>query len=170
MAQNLHTHTHSIPGKLSAERSMREVVFNCGSARARVHRYNSGVCHVHYSGVMSPTCFIHLRENVIDATQDATLLKLQMSKMLMVTDIPPSLTKDVYRANAVPGAVIVRADQYEVWRAYASRLADIGITRVVFLDSQLAQAQRWMALLAGSQDSAETLISGGTSEHAGLHH
>ena len=42
------------------------------------------------------------------------------------------------------GCFIVRRDQFALWSGYAEKLAQQGIKRVVFLDSQLNQALRWV--------------------------
>lgn len=40
--------------------------------------------------------------------------------------------------------LLVRPDQYDFYFDYALRMADRGVKRVVFLDSQLHLAQQWI--------------------------
>lgn len=44
-----------------------------------------------------------------------------------------------------PGCVIVRKDQLHVFREYSAMLAEHGIRRLVFEQSQVALAQQWIA-------------------------
>lgn len=48
----------------------------------------------------------------------------------------------------ITAAIIVRPDQYDLFSAYSTELAAIGIERAVFLESQLAMALEWSALKA----------------------
>lgn len=126
--------------------------FSSESARAVVWEDLDRAWNAEYSGVLTQDCFADLRAAVVHETRDAKVMMMDMSRALMTCCEAPPIADDTYLANVAPAAVLVRPDQYEVWRAYAGQAANQGVIRVVFLTSQLAQAQRWVARLAASQD------------------
>ena len=127
----------------------RRLVFQCKSARAAVHEVRPFVWRAEYTGPMCRECFDDLRAKVVQATQEARVLLIRMDRALSVSALVPEVPPTTYRINRAPAAVIVRPDQFDVWQAYADRMADIGIMRAVFLESQLAQAHRLVDCLAG---------------------
>ena len=127
----------------------RKLVFQCKSARAAVHEVRPFVWSADYTGPMCHECFDELRAKVLQATQEARVLLIRMDRALSVSALVPDVPPTTYRINRAPAAVIVRPDQFDVWQDYAKRLADIGIMRAVFFDSQLVQARRLVACLAG---------------------
>jgi hypothetical protein len=125
--------------------------FSCESARAVVWQELDRAWNAEYSGVLTRDCFADLRSAVVNATRDARVMTMDMSRALMTCYEAPSIPRNTYLANVAPAAVVVRPDQYDVWRDYAGQAANQGIIRVVFLVSQLPQAQRWVACLAAGR-------------------
>lgn len=66
-----------------------------------------------------------------------------MDRSLVLLSLPPDIAPGVYTSRAAPGAVIVRADQYELWAEYARRLSNVGVLRAVFLESHATLAYEW---------------------------
>lgn len=120
-------------------------VFHHHSARARCHPPDvAGVARVDYLGPLTSGGFSALASHVLSITRGASALDIRMDDCLMVMASAP-LPPSGYIDNATPGCVIVRDDQYVIWRDYAAALAAVGIRRVVFLVAQRAQAAHWLA-------------------------
>ena len=134
-----------------AKHFISKLVFCCESAKASVCRESQFVYSVEYSGVLSRSCFAELRAKVIDATQEARVLTLHVEKALMAENAAPAIPLDTYRLNMAPAAVIVRPDQFDVFTDYAEKMADLGITRVVFLYSQQMESRLFVDCLSGAQ-------------------
>ena len=92
-----------------------------------------------------------LRKQAIVATQGAKLLRIHMFKSLAVSNTMPATNRDTYSLNPAPAVIVVRADQYPVWLAYAKAMDRLGIMRMIFLQSQQAQAQRFLDCWMGAQ-------------------
>lgn len=129
-------------------RNQHGKLFSCQSARARVWRNSEHGWSAAYSGVLTQLCFSYLRARVISEMQGAKVMTLDVSHALLATLGVPPIPSGTYNINHTPGAVVVREDQYGVWREYARQMAELGIIRVVFLKSQWPQAQRWVQRLA----------------------
>jgi hypothetical protein len=125
--------------------------FSCESARAVVWQDLDRAWSAEYSGVLTRDCFVDLRSAVVLETREARVMLADMSRVLMTSIEAPPIPDNTYLANVAPAAVLVRPDQYDVWRDYAGQAANQGIIRVVFLVSQLPQAQRWVACLAAGR-------------------
>lgn len=98
---------------------------------------------VEFSGPVCEAAFGSLAPRVLEETRGARTLAIRMDSCLMLTDRPPAVA-DGYQGNTAPGCVIVRADQFDIWSDYAAMLAQVGIRRIVFLDSQLHLARLWV--------------------------
>lgn len=124
-------------------------IYHCGAGRVTIRRLPTGVAMAAYSGVIGVKCFDNLRQTVIEATRGASVIILDMTAMLSTTVLVPPIPADLYQANAVPGVVICREDQISVWQNYAGAVAELGIMRIVVLDSERALAQSVANSLAG---------------------
>jgi len=118
-------------------------LFSCESAQAVVWRDDEHTWNAEYSGVLSQDCFADLRASVVYETRGAKVTTMHMGRALMAFNVAPPIYDDTYAGSRAPGAMVVRPDQYDVWRDYAGQMANRGIIRVVFLTSQLPQARRW---------------------------
>lgn len=117
-------------------------VFSRNGGRVKVHEMAGGVISVKYSGVIGECNFGILRKSVLESTQSAGVLLIDMSCILQTTLVAPPIPVGVYQAAQAPGVVICRDDQLKTWREYAKEAAEFGITRVVFSDHRRAQALR----------------------------
>lgn len=100
------------------------------------------IAEVDYSGPISSNAFKVLRDLVTEAAPLASCFVIRMDKSLTMMGTPPAALTGV--KGAAPGAVIVREDQYELWRAYAAAMSHVGVIRIVFLESQLALCREWV--------------------------
>jgi hypothetical protein len=107
------------------------------------------VGHIEYSGVICRRCLTELRLQAIEATKDDRVLVLDYSKVLfaMAEFIPCTLSDGTTQA---PAALIVQPEQYAFAWAYAEKMEELGIMRVIFLPSQMKQVWRWVDRMAGA--------------------
>jgi hypothetical protein len=118
--------------------------YRYGAARASNTRIGkSGLVESIYTGPISAQAFEVLRLGVLRETQGSPCAVIRMDGSLMLLSLPPVIGPGVYTGRSAPGAVIVRADQYELWAEYSRRLASVGVMRAVFLDSHAALAYEW---------------------------
>jgi hypothetical protein len=99
------------------------------SARVSI-AHKGAVAVADYSGPLCRSAFAVLRPRVVLATTGAKCLVLRMDKCLCLLGEVPEVKG--YTAKSLPGAVLVRPDQYQIWADYALAMANIGIKRVVF--------------------------------------
>ena len=95
-----------------------------------------------YSGPLCDQAFEALRPRVVQAATGAACLVIRVDNSLCLMGAAP-LVKD-YKPGAIPGAVIVRLDQYALWTDYAKAMAQVGIIRAVFPVSELAMCREWV--------------------------
>ena len=117
------------------------ITFAYHSARVACKR-KGRLALAYYSGPMCIQAFEELRPRVVQASTGAACLVLRMNKSLSLMGSAPFVQG--YRPGAVPGAVIVRPDQYAMWSSYAQAMAQAGIRRAVFLDSELELCRQWV--------------------------
>lgn len=121
------------------------LTFSHHSALVRCRRINSGRVFVaSWSGPLYFSAMESLRDQVADAALGAQCLILRIDRALDLMGDSPSTRIQSYRPGVAPGAIIVRADQYQPWADYADNMATKGIIRMVFLNSQLVQCQGWV--------------------------
>ena len=110
---------------------------------------SGGVFLSAYSGPICASTFDNLRARVIESSAGADCMVMRMDKSITLMSCRPKLSGGTYPAGAAPGAVIVRDDQYALWSNYADAMADMGVRRVVFRDSQLAMCREWVDAILG---------------------
>lgn len=126
----------------------------CQHSDMRTTRYNSarvsagvvsrsGLVEAAYSGALTKDAFSALRREVLYDTGPAPCVVLRMDKSLTLMTALPDIPAGTYTPTAPSGAVIVRADQYEMWTAYNRKLSRLGVMRAVFLDSHASLAYGW---------------------------
>ena len=114
------------------------VTFTHGAGRAKVR---DGYA-VTYDGVIGAASFAYLRAMVIASTYGAPALLFDVSRMVDSSILVPSLPHGPQMYTMAPGAIVCREDQIEIWKAYAKRLAELGIMRVVFSSARFPVAVR----------------------------
>lgn len=117
---------------------MQKVTKNAGFVRYRTNE--SGVTIAEYGGAMCGRTLVHLRDSVAADVPDtrAYVVRLERTCLLMGVDPFIPAPGDV---SAMPGGVVVcRPDQLDAMRIYAMHMANRGVVRVVFLESELQQA------------------------------
>lgn len=152
LARFMHTHTHTHFFPLAKQ---HKTTFHYHSARVKVSNLARHLWRLDYSGVMGHEAFIQLRAQAVEATQEAHALQIHVERALITTDLMPQPGRDIYRHNMAPAAVVVRPDQFELWLAYARAMERIGITRMIFLETQQHLAQRFLDCLVGAQNLVE---------------
>ena len=117
------------------------MTFRYHSARVACQR-KGNLALASYSGPLCNQAFEVLRPHVVRATSGSTCLVIRVDNSLCLMGTAP-LVKD-YQPGAMPGAVIVRLDQYALWTDYAKAMAQVGIIRAVFPVSELAMCREWV--------------------------
>ncbi|MCB2030717.1 MAG: hypothetical protein R3E92_00570 [Burkholderiaceae bacterium] len=103
-----------------------------------------GVMEVSVWGPLLQDAFNHFRPEVLEATKDAPAVVVRLDTALDVMIEPPQVSEQIYRlVDPPPQAVVTHEKQYELWAVHARNLAHIGISRAVFISSQLELAYRW---------------------------
>lgn len=97
-----------------------------------------------YRGPLNASAFEELRPRVVRSSGGAQCLVLRMDKALSLMASAPAVGG--YAIGSLPGAVIVRPDQYAIWIDYAVAMSAVGITRVVFPTSELLLCREWVDL------------------------
>ena len=97
-----------------------------------------------YRGPLCVAAFGSLEPQVMSVTCDAPVVVIRLDGSVHVMEQMPEAEKGHQGHYAPEGCIIVRRDQFALWSGYAEKLAQQGIRRVVFLDSQLNQALRWL--------------------------
>ena len=109
-------------------------------------RQNEDILEVAYSGPLCLHAFQDLGSSVVEKLGPAKSAIIRMDRSLfLLPEVPKPLN---YSKCAIPAAVVVRPDQFEIWTRYARSVAPLGVFRMVFLDSQLAQAQQFAESLS----------------------
>lgn len=121
---------------------MRKFKFN--STQATLETIGgSGVVEAVYSGPFTRVAFVSLRDEVLQSSGHARSVVLRMDRTLdLMPEMPPTC-KVAYSVNNIPGAVIVRRDQFYLWSAYAKKLAEMGVMRSVWLEEHAQMAYQW---------------------------
>ena len=97
-----------------------------------------------FHGSLCLAAFEAIVPRVLGEACAATVLVVRMDGSLTAMRRTPKVQESAYGGVSPEGCIIVRRDQSALWSAYADNLAQYGIRRVVFLDSQLAAALRWV--------------------------
>ena len=153
-----HTHTHTQFFPLAKQ---HKTTFCHHSARVKVTHLAPHLWRLDYTGVMGHEAFSTLRAQAVQATQEAHALQIHVERALITTDMMPRPGRDIYRNNMAPAAVVVRPDQFKLWLDYAHQMERIGITRMIFLETQKHLAQRFLDCLVGAQNLVEQQLLGG---------
>ena len=125
------------------------MVFHCESAQCHIRWPHPKVGRIQYSGVMCRRCLFELRRHAIEATKDCRVLVLDYSKVLFAMSEFAQATK-LDGVTDAPAALIVREEHYAFAWAYAEKMEEQGIMRVVFVPSQMQQVWRWVDRLTGA--------------------
>lgn len=119
------------------------VVLKSHSSIARCVRHGA-LSTITYSGPIGRSGFLALGERVIRSTSGSSCLLVRMDVALLTMLDMPTIELGVFDGDVPPGAIIARADQYDLLADYAERMALAGVRRVVFLDSQMALCRMWV--------------------------
>ena len=123
--------------------------FSYGSGRACVGCIaNCGLFEAAYTGEMTAQTFNVLRSSALDAGRAATAFVVRLDGVQFSADDEPAVDVASYGEDVVPGAMIVRADQYATVSVYAVRAARYGVMRSVWLESHKEKAYEWAIRLA----------------------
>lgn len=146
----MHTHTHTHTHLITDQHVVREHRYQYKAASVTACEVKPWVWRVEYAGLMTQTWLNVLRAQEVEATKDARVLLIRMDKVYMIMDSAPTMHCGHKRINNAPGVMVVREDQYAKWAIYASKMAQAGIMRAIFLPSQAEQAQRMVDRLSGA--------------------
>lgn len=117
---------------------MQKVTKNAAYVKHRTDE--SGVTVAVYGGAMCGETLVDLRSAVAMQAQNtrAYVVRLERSCLMMGVDPFIPVSGDF---SALPGgAVVCRQDQLETMRVYARYMAEHGVIRVVFLESEIQAA------------------------------
>ena len=145
-----HTHTHTHTHLIVDQHVVREHRYQCKAASVTASEIEPWVWRIEYSGLMTQTWLNVLRAQEVEATKDARVLLIKMDKVYMITSFAPQMHCGHERINNAPGVMVVREDQYDKWAIYATKMAQAGIMRALFLPWQAEQAQRMVDRLSGA--------------------
>lgn len=115
------------------------------AARAHFHMVNN-VMEVSYSGPLTPGALLNIRMGLLANMADSTCMMLHYEKSLLLMDRMPVHRHTDYKYQSA--AIIIRPDQRALFNVYSEELAEIGVLRMLFLESQQALALEWLALQA----------------------
>lgn len=142
-----HTHTHNpfldhLDLKAEFERL---VVYRCQSARARCRR-EKGVLKIDYSGPINQSTWVSLDAATAVSRATAPVALERMDAALTLPQSGNITVCDSWQQGTPPSAIIVRQDQYDNSMVFCALLADRGILRLTFLQSQEDHAMRFARL------------------------
>ncbi len=102
-----------------------------------------GVLLAKYEGLITGPQLVQLRTAVIADTPETRAFVVRFDSAALLMGVDP-LLPEAGNYDAIPdGAVVCRHDQLDVVRAYARYMAERGVIRAVFLDSEISQAMRF---------------------------
>lgn len=117
--------------------------FRYHSAQAKCRRKGSLVV-AKWSGPLCAVALDKLRARVVFAAQGAGCMVLRMDSALMMMAQVPGPDASYLTHKSIPGALIVRPDQYDLWADYSRAMALIGVRRCVFLASERDLCRQWV--------------------------
>lgn len=117
--------------------------FEFEAAKAVYRPLDNGVGHVVYTGEHTQAALDYLRAKVLHAAQDSAVLLVRMEKALLYMERMAPVLREAYMPGIKVGAIVVRADQYKIAEQHVLQLAGEGVSRVLFLETQLALAYSW---------------------------
>lgn len=97
---------------------------------------------VGFYGVVNETALLALWRQMLHLVGAASAVLVRLDSCVFCVDDLPDVGADARRVPVV--AVVTRNEYREMFAAYGSRMARAGLTRAVFLDSQLELARRWV--------------------------
>lgn len=115
-----------------------------GARTICTHIARTGIVEADYQGAMTQLAFATLRTESLRKMPHAAGFVVRLDRALIAMGRAPTVCADSYPADAAPGALIVRPDQYELWVAYAAQAAQHGVMRSVWLDSMVPLALQWV--------------------------
>lgn len=116
------------------------VRYDLRQARVRIQNFKGGISAAVYSGMVDAESFEVLSLAAVKMAQSKHVLVIDTSKVFTTVDLSQEFTPAPNGLARLPGVVICREDQLVPWQRYAAKLAQYGVIRVVFLDSERAQA------------------------------
>lgn len=122
-------------------------IFTEHSARVKLTHQGPKLWRLDYTGVISAKTFASLRAKSMAVTRGALLLRIHVERALITTPPAPIACAIEYKNNPSPATVRVRPDQYQAWSDLAAAMEGIGVTRLVFLESQVDIERRFVACL-----------------------
>lgn len=111
-----------------------------GTAR-RVLESRAGLVRLNYFGYVDAAAMAVLRAQLIGVVGAANQCVIHTETALIAMDEMPAV--EPVLQPVADAAIIVTPENRELFVEYAQRLAEVGITRAVFLQSQMEQAYRW---------------------------
>lgn len=99
------------------------------------------------SGPLGVDSFQALRLRIAEAGNGSACMVLRVDHAVNMMQTIPWMPSDIRKLGAIPGAVIVRPDQYAMWAAYAKSMSSVGVKRLVFLDSQRDLCREWVDVM-----------------------
>jgi hypothetical protein len=123
------------------QRDMKSFRYNAARGEVGVICRRTGLVEANYSGPLSSMAFGTLRGEMIGATNTAPASVIRLDRSLILASAMPDLPPG--KLDAMPGCLIVRRDQYDVFQDYATRLSKQGAIRLVFLDEYAHLAYDW---------------------------
>ena len=126
-----------------------------------------GLMEVDYWGSLTKPAYIELRVSVLAATRSAAALVVRMDNAAMLLGQQPTPPSPMKSAGAPAGALVVRADQFQMFSDYARALSAVGVVRAVFLPSQLASAYSFAEHHARAWPPSSQRAQGGQPRNTG---
>jgi hypothetical protein len=119
------------------------------SSRATLRLVKNGahsMAEATYSGLLCRDVFLHLARGVLQETDCEPVFVARLDRLLIVMHAAPPMPSGMYRPGSASCAVVLREDQYALFRPWFVSAADQGVLRAIFLTSEIAIAYRWAAL------------------------
>ena len=119
------------------------MTFTYGAGWAVCHDICDGAAvEVSFYGVVNKGALLGLWRQMLHLVGAASAVLVRLDSCVFCVEDLPDVGADARRVPVV--AVVTRKEHRKMFAEYGSRMARAGLTRAVFLDSQLELARRWV--------------------------
>lgn len=134
--------------KIAIKRGMnlKQEHFTNNAARLEVQRMDDGICRLTFYGPITVETMKGLGIASAKATQGSRGLLFLLDRATLLFDDLEPLHRPTNAHQRIPGAMVVPDYLLPMFDRYSRASAGRGITRAVFVSSQLEQALRWLSV------------------------
>lgn len=123
---------------------MQRIEYRSAAATCiRLPESRAGILLISFYGLLDDVSMLWLVRRMLDATRCVPAMVVRTDQAAIAMTEFPLLDPD--EQPSLPAALVMRRELREMGVEYGRRLAERGITRAVFVESQLEMAIRWAA-------------------------